>query len=58
MEARLVPVVGGEGMDVVPLEPEQPVVLGRGDACNVRLSHSKVSRLHCSITYENNFYTL
>jgi putative nucleotidyltransferase with HDIG domain len=58
MDAKLIPVVGVEGTEVVPLQPEQPVVLGRGDVCTVRLSHSKVSRLHCRISYENGFYTV
>lgn len=58
MDAKLIPVVGIEGAEVVPLQPEQPVVLGRGDVCTVRLSHSKVSRLHCRIAYENGFYTV
>jgi HD-GYP domain-containing protein (c-di-GMP phosphodiesterase class II) len=58
MDAKLIPVVGVEGTEVVPLHPEQPVVLGRGEVCTVRLPHSKVSRLHCRIAYENGFYTI
>ena len=58
MQAKLIPIVGLEPPDEVPLAPEQPVILGRGDMCTVRLSHSKVSRLHCRISYDNGFYAV
>jgi putative nucleotidyltransferase with HDIG domain len=57
MEAKLVPVVGLDGQDEVRLSPTEPITLGRGDACAVRLLHSKVSRDHCRISFENGFYT-
>ena len=58
MDAKLIPIVGIEGAEEVPLHPEHPVVLGRGDVCTVRLGHSKVSRLHCRVAYENGFYAV
>jgi putative nucleotidyltransferase with HDIG domain len=58
MEAKLIPVVGLDGHEEIALLPAQPVVLGRGDVCAVRLMHSKVSRTHCRIAFENGFYTV
>jgi putative nucleotidyltransferase with HDIG domain len=57
MQAKLIPVVGVDGQDEVALSPKQPVVLGRGDSCTVRVMHSKVSRTHCRIAFENGFYS-
>jgi putative nucleotidyltransferase with HDIG domain len=58
MQAKLIPIVGLDGPEEVPLSSSQPVTLGRGDSCTVRLLHSKVSRTHCRITFENGFYTV
>lgn len=58
MQAKLIPIVGLEGTEEVALSPAQPVTLGRGDGCVVRLMHSKVSRTHCRINYENGFYSV
>lgn len=58
MQAKLIPTVGLEGQDEVLLSPSQAITLGRGESCGVRLMHSKVSRTHCRIVYENGFYSV
>ncbi|MFO7959220.1 MAG: HD domain-containing protein [Candidatus Brocadiia bacterium] len=58
MHAKLIPVVGYEGPDEIELSPDGPVVLGRGEAADVQLLHSKVSRSHCRIGFENGFYSI
>lgn len=57
MQAKLIPIVGVEGQEDVALSPAQAIVLGRGDCCTVRLMHSKVSRRHCRVAFENGFYS-
>lgn len=58
MEAKLVPIVGLEGQEDVALPTSQPTVLGRGDSCSIKLLHSKVSRVHCRVAFENGFYSV
>ncbi len=58
MEAALIPVVGMEGIDEIPLHPNGPMVMGRSEGATVQLPHSKVSRVHCRISFENGFYTI
>jgi len=58
MQAKLIPTVGLDGVDEITLQPDQPVTLGRGDGAQVKLMQSKVSRVHCRITFENGFYSI
>jgi len=58
MEAKLIPVMGLDGHEEIPLSASQEVVIGRGDSCIIRLMHGKVSRTHCRIAFENGFYTV
>jgi len=58
MEAKLIPLVGSEEIGEVSLSPSGPVVLGRGESADVQLRHSKISRIHCRIFFENGFYTV
>ncbi len=58
MEAKLIPIVGLDGEEEVRLSSTSSVTLGRGDSCTIRLMHSKVSRVHCRIAFENGFYSV
>ncbi|MFW6189540.1 MAG: HD domain-containing phosphohydrolase [Planctomycetota bacterium] len=58
MEAALIPTIGMEGTEEVRLEPGEPVILGRGEDADIQLMQSKVSRIHCRISYENGFYAI
>ncbi len=58
MEARLIPIMGYEGQPEVALSPEKPLLIGRGQSADVQLLHSRVSRLHCRISFESGFYVV
>ncbi|MHC4591841.1 MAG: FHA domain-containing protein, partial [Planctomycetota bacterium] len=58
MEAKLIPIIGLDGQEEIPLSVGNSIVLGRGDSCTYRLMHSKVSRNHCRVAFENGFYTV
>ncbi|MFO8006413.1 MAG: HD domain-containing protein [Candidatus Brocadiia bacterium] len=58
MEAKLIPIVGYDDAEEIPLAPENPVVIGRADDAEIRLMQSKVSRRHCRIHFENGFYSI
>ncbi len=58
MHAKLIPIIGLDSQDEVGLSPSQAVTMGRGDSCTVRLMHSKVSRMHCRVCFENGFYSV
>lgn len=56
MEAKLIGVEGFGDQGEVALSPTEAVVLGRGKSATVQFAHSKMSRLHCRIAFENGFY--
>ncbi len=58
MKAKLIPIVEGEVQRAIPLSPSDPLVVGRGEAADIPLLQSKVSRLHCRISFENGFYVI
>ncbi|MHC4788672.1 MAG: HD domain-containing phosphohydrolase [Planctomycetota bacterium] len=58
MEAKLISIIGLNGQEEIPLVVDHPIVLGRGDSATIRLMHSKVSRTHCRVAFENGFYTV
>ncbi len=58
MQAKLIPIVGYDAQEEIPLSPEAPMIVGRGEQADILLSQSKVSRTHCRIWFENGFYTI
>ena len=43
---------------MIPMVSEEPIKMGRGHQCDIRISDISVSRLHAYIKYENGQFLL
>src|SRR5580658_1577994 len=53
---KLIITLEGEIIDETILDPKKEFILGRGDQCDIRLSHSKISRQHAKVYFEDNVW--
>jgi HD-GYP domain-containing protein (c-di-GMP phosphodiesterase class II)/pSer/pThr/pTyr-binding forkhead associated (FHA) protein len=58
MEAKLVPIAGPDDVGEVILYPDETIVIGRAESCDVQVRQSKVSRHHCRVDFVRGFYTV
>lgn len=56
MHASLVVIHGERLGERVRLDPEQPLVIGRGPECDLQLTQSSVSRRHCQLVRDGDHY--